>query len=258
VRHGASRSGKSAFTGPGHATLDHQSAPSTVRPLRISWPPARPRPQSSTLRALCRSVHQPARHQGGCHRTAIATSRRLLPDALRTTSRARRIIIIIDAVQPVEPPGDADPSTAAGARFPNLPCSVHAGGAGLDQLRRRVPRPAVLSVPAAHVRPDSAQIVAPSSATVRKDPRRRPGRRFASRQTPTSAVSARTLEEIRTLGEFGEITATNHRASCDNARLFHGSWRHANDSGFRDSSTGPSANVLVPGLATLLAVSPQG
>jgi hypothetical protein len=221
-------------------------------------------PRSTTARQLLwRLCRELSWHTG--HTESISDVfedlRNTFPALLTAVARLRRVVLIIDGIDRLDPAYDAH----AFAWFPNrLPANVRAVVSGIpgpvaDALSGRVGIPVRLDLPPLTT-DDAGAIVDGFLGRYRKslDASQRDAL-LAKREALKPLYLLTALEELRTLGVYEEITERIRELPDETLPLF--SWileRLERDTIFRDAAGHPVGHDLVPRYCAFLALSRFG
>ncbi len=214
-----------------------------------------------TLRRLCHELKTGSSEFAAEIPDDPARLRLAFADFLRRVSCARRVVIVIDAINELD-------ASSEGGGFDWLPEVLPAdariivsslAGPTLDELRRRLGRP--LEIVLEPLSPaDGAAIIDQFSRRYRKDfEKDQRAALLAKTDAGTPLYLLTALEELRTLGTFEEINARIAELPPVTHDLF--TWmldRLENDDGFRDGSGRPVGRELVSRFCALLGSSRHG
>ncbi len=260
---GRSGSGKSAMLARLHRELASPSAAGPQTPAVLSHFVGAS-PASSNVRSLLRRL---------CHALAAVAGvtaappdsyerlRDLFPELLAQAAKKRRILLLIDAIDRLDPAHDAHRLRWLPDTLPpdtGLIVSLRPGPM-LDMLRARGRPPTEISL-APLEKPDARAIADAFLARYGKrmdDSQMAALLSKAEADQPLYLITA--LEELRTLGTYEEITARIQALPGETQALFL--WilqRLENDPGFSDARGQPVGPVLVRRYFTLLAAARFG
>lgn len=260
---GRSGSGKSAMLAHLHRELTAQAAAGPQAPAILSHFVGAS-PTSSNVRSMLRRLDHALAAMAGVEITlpdSYERLRDLFPELLAQAAKKRRILLLIDAIDQLEPAHDAHRLRWLPETLPpdtGLLVSLRPGPM-LDTLRARGRPPTELPLPPLE-KQDARAIIATFLA--------RYGKRMDDSQTAALLAKAEAdqplylitaLEELRTLGTYEEITARIHALPGETPALFR--WilqRLEDDPGFSDARGQPVGQTQVRRYFTLLAAARFG